>query len=389
MGILSPYCLYSRSPILSPLTGEGWGRGQKKIIHWRKKITTNNSSENASFQIHGSIPYQDLRRLGIKAGDILDFSATVNPYPLPQKIIECFSGEQIAGYPDSQCYDVIQALHGYYRIPEDCFTVNVGTSEVIYNFPHLFKRPVQFGPTYGDYRFAFTRCGREIMTIDYPADRESLNRAIDTIKKADADLVIICSPNNPDGKLIHHADIEMLCQKLPKAVICIDESYQEMSDTCETFIPRIPEFSNILVLKSFTKPFGLGGLRTGYAAGSSEIVRSIKQCSLPWGISTLAQRIIPLLFDELEYFRNQWNLILENRNRLCTEFERSGLKVKKSVCPFFLLNVGNSEQVRQELLMKHRIAVRSCSSFGYPELLRIMPGEEEKNRVLLRAIEER
>jgi histidinol-phosphate aminotransferase len=225
-----------------------------------------------------------------------------------------------------------------------------------------------------------------MMTINYPADSESLTLAIDTIKKAGADLVIICSPNNPDGKRLAQADIEILCQQLPDAVICIDESYQEMSDNCETFVPRITEFSNVLILKSFTKPFGLGGLRTGYAAGSPKIIQKIKQCSLPWGISTIAQRIIPLLFEEIDYFRSQWNLILENRNWLCTKFESFGLKVKKSTCPFFLLNVGNSEQVRQELLMKHRIAVRSCSSFGYPELLRIMPGAKEKNQILLKTI---
>jgi histidinol-phosphate/aromatic aminotransferase/cobyric acid decarboxylase-like protein len=324
--------------------------------------------------------------LGIKAEEILDFSATVNPYPLPEKIIKCFSPEQIAGYPDSQCYDGINALHNYFNIPEECFTVSVGTSEVIYNFPHLFKRPLQFGPTYGDYQSAFTRFGCEIMTIDYPADSNSLKVTIDTIKKADTDLVIICSPNNPDGKRILITEIEMLCEQLPETIICIDESYQEMSDNCETFVPRIPEFSNILILKSFTKPFGLGGLRTGYAAGSPSIVQRIKKYSLPWGISTIAQRIIPLLFEEMEYFRNQWKLIMENRNQLCTELECSGFHVRKSVCPFFLLNIGDSEQVRQELLMKHRIAVRSCSSFGYPELLRIMPGDKEKNRILLKAI---
>jgi histidinol-phosphate aminotransferase len=226
------------------------------------------------------------------------------------------------------------------------------------------------------------------MTIDYPVDSEALDMAVDIIKNNDADLLVICSPNNADGKQMSHTDIDMLCRLLPKTLICIDESYQEMSDHCETFVHRVPEFSNILLLKSFTKPFGLGGLRTGYAAGSPEIIQRIKKCSLPWGISTIAQRIIPLLFDEIEYFKKQWNLILENRNRLCVEFENTGLKVKKSVCPFLLLNVGNSEQVRLDLLMKHRIAVRSCSSFGYPELLRIMPGDREKYRGLLRAIEE-
>jgi histidinol-phosphate aminotransferase len=227
-----------------------------------------------------------------------------------------------------------------------------------------------------------------MVTIDYPVDSDSLRVAIDTIKKAEADLVIICSPNNPDGKRLLHADIAMLCHQLPQTVICIDESYQEMSDNSETFVPGIPEFSNILILKSFTKPFGLGGLRTGYAAGAPGVVQKIKNCSLPWGISTIAQRIIPLLFEDMEYFRKRWNLILDNRNWLCGELESSGFHVNKSVCPFFLLNVGNSEQVRQEFLMKHRIAVRSCSSFGYPELLRIMPGDKEKNQLLLNALVE-
>jgi histidinol-phosphate aminotransferase len=324
--------------------------------------------------------------MGIKPEDILDFSATVNPYPLPERIVNCFNPEQIAGYPDSQCYEVIKALHDFYNIPQECFTVNVGTSEIIFILPHLFKRPVQCGPTYGDYQAAFARFGREIMTIDYPEDQNSLQTCINTINKAASDIVIICSPNNPDGKRLRPSDIEILCRQLKNTVICIDESYQEMSDDCETFIQRIPEFSNILLLKSFTKPFGLGGLRAGYAAGSPQIVQKIRSFSLPWGISTIAQRIIPLLFEEMDYFRKQWDLILRNRDWFSGELTSCGLQIKKTACPFFLVNVGDSELVRQKLLMKYQIAVRSCSSFGFPEFIRIMPAYKEKNQLLQNAL---
>jgi histidinol-phosphate/aromatic aminotransferase/cobyric acid decarboxylase-like protein len=322
----------------------------------------------------------------MKAEDIIDFSATVNPYSLPPEIIKCFNAEQIASYPDSQCFHVINALQKYYSLPEKFFTVNIGTSEIIYIFPHLFKRPLQFGPTYGDYQDAFTRLGRTMLNIDYPVDLNTLVLSIDKIRNAGADLLIICSPNNPDGKRVLITEIEMLCKLLPETVICIDESFQEMSYNCETCMPLISEYSNLLILKSFTKPFGLGGLRAGYAAGSSQLIQKIRNFSLPWGVSTIAQRIIPLLFEDIGYFKSQWLLLLNNRDSLCDNLTNRGLHIIKSVCPFFLLNVGDSEQVRQHLLKDFRIAVRSCSSFGYPELLRIMPGDKEKNQILLNAL---
>jgi hypothetical protein len=97
------------------------------------------------------MPYYELWQLGITPASVIDFSATVNPYPLPEQIQRIFTCEGISAYPDTECYEARHALAAHHEIPNEWITVTAGLTEAIFTFPNLYKRAVQFSPTYGDY----------------------------------------------------------------------------------------------------------------------------------------------------------------------------------------------------------------------------------------------
>ncbi|HAJ78234.1 MAG TPA: hypothetical protein DCO75_00560 [Fibrobacteres bacterium] len=332
---------------------------------------------NECVQRHGSIPWGELRELGLTVNDISDFSATVNPFSLPEEIVKLITAENISAYPDTECHEAGKALAEHHKIPVECVQLTAGLTETIFLLPHLYKRAIQFFPTYGDYAAAYHRHCKQIESLKFPKSDSALDKTINLLESKNFCLLIICNPNNPDGSYLPICHIEKLCENLGHVTICVDESYQEMGDNCDSAIPLLKKFGNILILKSLTKPFGIGGLRAGYAVSSGRILDQIRQQLMPWGVSSLSQRIIPPLLLNYSVFKQQWKNILSQKQKMTLQLSEQGFHVVSGRCPFFLVNVKNAEQVRRKLLLENHVAVRSCASFGMPEWIRVMPGIPE------------
>jgi len=135
-----------------------------------------------------------------------------------------------------------------------------------------------------------------------------------------------------------------------------------------------------------TKPFGIGGLRTGYAISSGGVLKKIRKMLVPWSVSSLSQKIIPVIFEHYDEFQATWKLILSEKETLVQEIRNSGIPVEKSRCPFFIARVRKAEEVRSFLLQERGIAVRECTSFGFENKFRIMPSLPENNMKLIYAL---
>lgn len=338
------------------------------------------------FQIHGSIPYNELRVLGIDPSEITDFSATVNPLPLPERVYKKVSAQNLAAYPDIDCFEAVSAISDFYSIRCEKIVVTAGMTETIFSMPSLFNKAVQFSPTYYDYSAAFRKREKSIKSVDFPDNKTDFEKAYNLLKNEKFDLLFICNPNNPDGKTVSLSQIDKLCNAFPNSVICIDESYQEMSLESESALALTKKIENLLVLKSLTKPFGIGGIRAAYAISSPGIINKIKHCLLPWGVSSIAQRIIPEIFEEWEYYKNQWIYIHKEKNRIVRGLNRSGVGTKSSICPFIFVVCENATELRKKMLQKHKISVRDCTSFGMPQYIRVMPLDSRSNDNIVKVL---
>ncbi|MDG5816015.1 histidinol-phosphate transaminase [Chitinispirillales bacterium ANBcel5] len=346
------------------------------------------SIKNSNYQKHGSIPYKELRAFGIDQEKILDFSATVNPLPMPQSIRSLFSADGIKSYPDPDSYDAINALSNYYNLAPEMFVITAGVTETIFILPQIANSAIQFVPTYGDYQMAFERYKKSIISLQFPASEKQLVSFVKYFRKKNADLLIVCNPNNPDGLYLTVDEIEYLCRELKDSIICVDESYQEMGKGSKSAVSIINSYENLILLKSLTKPFGIGGLRIGYTVSSAKNSGKIRSLVIPWGVSGLAQKVIPAVLDHIEEYKSQWNQIHKQKESLIGQIERIGIPVEHGVCPFFLIKMEKSVNIRLELLRRYSIAVRDCSSFSLEGKIRLMPSVDKNNRLLLEVLRE-
>lgn len=336
-------------------------------------------------QTHGSLPYEELRSMGIQPEAILDFSASINPFPMPERIKNLFMPENMAAYPDLQCYAARRALADLHAVPMEHILVTAGLTEVIFLLPIIAPFAVQLVPTYGDYRAAYSRETGKMVDLPFPENEGDTQAIADTLRSLNAALLIFCNPNNPDGCYLPAAHVDNWCKKLPDTVICVDESYQELGDRCESAISLIGGHSNLMVLKSLTKPYGIGGVRMGYAVCSGQLLNELKRRVLPWGVCSIAQRIIPALVENHAEFELQWKSIQDLKKDLMSALSSVGIATSCKRGPFFLAHVSQPSLVRSLMLRRHHIAVRDCSSFGLRNTLRIMPSQPENNLRLVEA----
>jgi histidinol-phosphate aminotransferase len=333
-------------------------------------------------QPHGSMPFKELRKLNIDPASVLDFSATVNPFPQPENVKNMISPQEISSYPDIDCYEATKSLAAFHGVNGRQISVTAGMTEAIFALPRLYKKAVQFGPTYGDYAEAYRRNKQHMESLLFP-EASGMPATLERLRNRSLNVVIVCNPNNPDGRYLSPGNIQQLCEAVPQATVCIDESYQELAENCETVLPLLSHCRNLLILKSLTKPFGIGGLRAAYAVSSEETIQKLNNFLLPWGVSSIAQHIIPELVRSMETFKQQWKQIHVEKRRMLAEIGQLGIKTTTSRCPFFFVDCQDATTLKLQLLAEFHIAVRDCTSFGMPDRVRIMPSVNEKNRTLL------
>lgn len=337
-------------------------------------------------QIHGSIPYALLREYGIRIDAVVDFSATVNPFPPHEKVNHLLAATDLHAYPDSDCYDARCAIADFHRVPVECVVMAAGTTELLFALPLLFRNAACFSPSYGDYEEAFLRNGMHLKPIPFADSDDLLRMTIDTVLRNQTDLLIICNPNNPTGNYLTPEAVSTLCASIPYCMVCIDESYQELGDECRSVASRVNDIGNCIVLKSLSKPYGIGGLRAGYAVASEGWCRTFRTKLLPWGVSTPAQRMVPVLFSLYEHFRAQWQSLIAERNKMIGVLDGLGYTIGYGSAPFFLVEVEDAAALRLSLVKNNNMVVRDCTSFGMPRKIRIMPSLPEHNSALLEVL---
>lgn len=334
-------------------------------------------------QMHGSIPYAQLREMGLSPEDIVDFSATVNPFPVSPEILETIAHVSLSSYPDPQSFDALTVPAAFHEVPVEWCILTTGMTEPIFILPRFFSSADYFAPSYGDYGSAFMRYGHRLQGIPFPRSEGEWSSTVDVLHRSSSGLMIICNPNNPDGTYLPPERIEEFCVNFPDRTLYVDESYQEMGEHCRSAAGLIGKYHNLLVAKSLTKPFGIGGIRVAYLIGSGPMLENIRSWLLPWGVSRIAQSLVPELFAMRNTFSKQWEKIREEKTVLTEAITAIGYGVKESRAPFFLVTVGDAAAVRKRLLEEFHLHVRDCTSFGMPDTIRIMPRTPRENARLL------
>lgn len=338
-------------------------------------------------QIHGSTPYEELRNLGIAPSEITEFSASINPLPSPFDINEALLGIDLKNYPDRKSTELKEVIAKSYNCNPQYVIPAAGTTEAIYSLPELFLRPLLLAPTYSDYEDAFSKKEINVQKMIFSfLMSEGIEDAVEKLSDINWDILVIVNPNNPTGEYIELDEIEILLKKFTDRIILVDEAYQETGEDCQSSLNLVSKYSNLLVLRSLTKSYGLPGVRCGWVGASGDLANRFCNALKPWQIGKLDEALFIKVLENKKEYVKQWKKILCQKDLMIKKLTHANIRVYSGRAPFFLLDVENASEIRLKLLEKFHIHVRDCTSFGLDNYIRIMPGTEEANNRLISAI---
>lgn len=244
---------------------------------------------------HGGNIYEAAKLTGRKPADINDLSSNVSPF-IPEGLLDNLDMKQLVSVlPEPYSESLVRDIAVYHEIPEETILVGGGTTEFIQRICHMFgsgKTALIIQPTYIDYFKYAAQTGMRVINVMM---KENTGFAYDDTNVMDplgySDVCFICNPNNPTGTIISKDDIRFLADMFKRTLFVIDESYIDFCiDRDITLVGCSLE--NIVVLRSFSKSYGLPGLRAGYMTSTNvRLVTALRDEMSPWSVSTEAQVI--------------------------------------------------------------------------------------------------
>jgi histidinol-phosphate aminotransferase len=243
-------------------------------------------------------------------------------------------------------------------------------------------------PTYGMYEVSANINNVGIKKVpllnDFQLDLIHLENAIDTNTK----IVWICSPNNPTGNSINRVDIEMVLNNF-NGLVVIDEAYINFAKQ-KTFVQELSDYPNLIVLQTFSKAWGLAGLRLGTAFASTPIIEVMDRVKPPYNINQATQEIATKALEEIGQVNDMIKIIVDMREALAEVFLTMPTveKVYPSEANFILVKIKEARKIYEFLLTKG-IVLRDRSNVALCEnCLRITIGTEQENTLLIDAMQE-
>lgn len=316
------------------------------------------------------------------------------PWSLNEKVEEALirkiKAMDFNRYPDSGCTALKKAISGYTGINTDSIAVGNGSDELISILLQTFIEPgdtlAVHNPTFAMYKIYGTICGAGILEYDLDSSFGfKLDEYISCLKKEKPKLVFLCNPNNPTGRMLELSEIERIVKALDSVVI-VDEAYYEFSGV--TAAGLLARYDNLIVLRTFSKAFGLAGLRIGYMLACPSVISYIDRIRSPFNVSTFAQAAAEEVLKNIDRVAERIEIIKSERERLTVLLkELEGLQCFESRSNFILIRSSFAEKIDKRL-QEAGICIRSFSNTVLKDCLRITIGSPEENDRLYKAVKE-
>ncbi len=358
---------------------------------------------------HGGNVYHAARATSRDVLDFCDFSASINPLGVPltaQRALQTAVGK-IQHYPDPEGVALVQAIAGRHRIAPGNVLLGNGTVELIYAIPAALNvgHGLIIGPTFSEYERALRLANAHVtcvMARSEDAFRPPVREVLEKVeqppslgsgkRRRPSDAVFLCNPNSPTGQGVSRNGVYRLLAAVKRQQGCliVDETFVEFCEE-KTVIRRAVSDDSLLVLRSFTKFYGIPGLRIGYVVGTEKRLRSIRNRLPPWSVNTLAQEAALACLQDQRYQRRTLLFFQKERPIFRRGLERiSGFRVYPSLANFFLVELPRSltsHQV-QATLLERGFLVRDCSTYPglHERMLRFAVRTSNDNARLVRQL---
>lgn len=343
--------------------------------------------------VHGGDIYTDAYRL--------DFSANIAPFGCNEAVRQAAADslQRIDAYPDPRCRKLRQRIAEKWTLDSKNLVIGNGAADILFSLvlAEKPKRGMILAPAFQEYEQALNSVDSHVIVYKRSSEcrfelGEDFLECLNEEGKKGLDMVFFCTPDNPVGAVIQQEILKkalMICEEYHIRMV-VDESFWEFAyeESGETMLPSVSNHKQLFLLRSFTKMYGMPGLRLGYGICSDQdLIAQMEEIRQPWSVSIPAQEAGIAALDEEVWVQRVRNYVRNQRKWLEEELKKLGCRVYPSAANYLLFFVEKDLMIP---LKERGILIRDCSNYrglekGY---YRIAVKEEKENRQLINALQE-
>ncbi|MFB1050498.1 histidinol-phosphate transaminase [Paraliobacillus sp. JSM ZJ581] len=321
---------------------------------------------------------------------IIKLASNENPFGYSDEVKKALPAltTQFELYPDGYAAELREQLAKKHSIAKDQLVFGCGSDEVVDIICRTFLEPgtntIIAKPTFPQYKHNALIQGATVKEIPLENGYHNLEAMLEAID-ADTKVVWLCTPNNPTGCLISNESLAYFMNNCPDNVlVVVDEAYYEyvtVSDAPET-IQSISQYTNLVTLRTFSKAYGLAGLRVGYGVASEDIANLLNITRGPFNTTTIAQQAAMIALEDTHFLQNSVNKTVENKQLFLTFLDELGLKYYDSEANFVFVKLPITGDKLFEHLLTKGFIIRSGEALGHPKGVRITIGHQQDMKEL-------
>lgn len=328
---------------------------------------------------------------------VLKIASNENPLgPSPHALAALREATERAHiYPDDHCRDLADDVAARVGVTADMLLFGTGSDDAMHLATWAFGEPGSAAlvpsPGFGGYPIFARSFGLRPVPVDLPNYEWDLTRFLDTARREHATVVYLASPNNPTGTGLRHTDVVTFCEAVGNDVlIVLDMAYREFDPDPDApdDIAVVRKFDHVVACRTFSKAYGLAGLRLGFAVSSPARVRDMKKIRTPFAANGLALAAARAALDDTAHLENSVRLARDGVDWWTARLVARGLSVVPSRANFVMVDFGRDAAAIYNGLLERGVIVRHLKSFGVPTALRITAGLPDDNEFALAMLDE-
>ena len=343
----------------------------------------------------GGKPIEEVQReLGIT--DIIKLASNENPLgpsPLAMEAIQHAAG-QVNLYPDGNAYYLKIALANHWNISPENLILGNGSNEVLQIIGETYISPddevVYSESAFIVYMLVAKIFGAKSVVTpmrDHDQDLDAMGAAITDKTKA----VFIANPNNPTGTIVAKDQTERFMERVPEDILVVfDEAYYEYVNRLDYLqtLPYIHDGRNVIITRTFSKIYGLAGLRIGYGIAKPEIIETMNRVRQPFNCNSVAQAAACAALNDVEHVQRSQEINASGKTYLYEALDKMGLGYVETEGNFILVHLGKSGQETADALLQKGIIVRPVAGYGFPNSVRVTIGLPEETERFVNALKD-
>lgn len=338
-------------------------------------------------------PIDELKReLGME--DIVKMASNENPLGASPQAVKAIKAslDILNIYPDSNCYNLKEKIAAVFGISTASILIGNGSDELLRLIAETFINKddeVIFAvPTFVEYEFTAKIMGAKCIKVPLQDFRHDLNAMLAAVTEK-TKIIYICNPNNPTGTALDKDETDAFMQKIPPDVLVVfDEAYFEYADqdNCLSGLEYLKNNKNVIILRTFSKLYGLAALRIGYALTTEEIAAAVQRVFEPFNVNTLAQVAAAAAINDYVHVNNSLAVNQRGKYYLYAAFAEMGLNYVPTEANFIFVDIGQDCRQVFNSLLKMGLIIRPADIFGFPTFIRVTIGTHVENHRFIESL---